>query len=156
MGCPWVETAPPLWYENEIRKTAKEVCMSAENEKKATAFCHSLFDADMAKSVEYLSEDVEYHNMPWEPVTGHAGVRKVLDPFVHGENNMLEKMDILHTTSSGNTVMNERLETWTKGDVTVKLPVVGMFEFNTQGKICRWNDYFDAKTMTPLMEALKK
>lgn len=130
--------------------------MSAENEKKVTDFCNSLFDADMAKSVQYLSEDVEYHNMPWEPVTGHAGVRKVLDPFVHGENNLLEKMDISHTSSSGNTVMNERLETWTKGDVTVKLPVVGMFEFNSQGKICRWHDYFDAKTIAPLMEALKK
>jgi limonene-1,2-epoxide hydrolase len=60
--------------------------MSTENEKIVTEFCQSLLSADMAKVVTYLSEDVFYHNIPWEPVTGHAGVRKVLDPFVHGEN----------------------------------------------------------------------
>ena len=101
--------------------------MSAENEKKATDFCNSLGDADLGKSVQYLSEDVDYHNMPWEPVNGHAGVRQVLDGFVEGDNNLLEKMDIKHTTSSGNIVMNERLETWAIGSVKVDLPVIGMF-----------------------------
>ncbi len=130
--------------------------MSAENEKKASDFCQSLEDADLGKSVQYLSEDVDYHNMPWEPVTGHAGVRKVLESFVEGNNNLLEKMDIKHTTSSGTIVMNERLETWAIGTVKVDLPVTGMFEFNTEGKICRWHDYFDAKTMAPLMAEMKK
>ncbi len=130
--------------------------MSAENEKKVTDFCLSLEDGELAKSVQYLSEDVSYHNIPWEPVTGHAGVRQVLDSFIEGDKNILEKMDIKHTTSSGNTVMNERLETWAVGNVTVKLPVVGRFEFNSEGKICSWNDYFDAKTIAPLTEEMKR
>ena len=130
--------------------------MSAENEKKVTDFCLSLEDGELAKSVQYLSEDVDYHNMPWKPVSGHAGVRKVLDSFVEGDNNLLQKMDIKHTSSSGNTVMNERLETWAVGNVTVQLPVVGLFEFNTEGKICRWHDYFNAETMAPLTEEMKR
>ena len=130
--------------------------MSAENEKKATDFCNSLQDADLGKSVQYLSEDVDYHNIPWKPVNGHAGVRQVLDGFVEGGNNLLEKMDIKHTTSSGNIVMNERLETWAIGSVTIDLPVIGMFEFNSAGKISHWHDYFDAKTMAPLTAEVKK
>ncbi len=130
--------------------------MSAENEHKVTDFLNSWFDADMGESVQYLSEDVSYHNMPWEPVSGHAGVRQFLDPVVQGENNALVKMDITHTTSSGNTVMNERIETWEIGDVRVVLPVVGMFAFNSDGKISRWNDYFDAKTVEPFMAAVSK
>lgn len=130
--------------------------MSADNEKKATDFCDSLTHADLGKSVQYLSDDVDYHNMPWKPVKGHVGVRQVLDSFVEGDNNLLEKMDIKHTTSSGNIVMNERLETWAIGSVTVNLPVTGMFEFNSEGKISRWHDYFDSKTMAPLVEEMKK
>lgn len=142
--------------QQEDRKPEKEERMSAENEKKATDFCLSLEDGELARSVQYLSEDVEYHNMPWEPVSGHAGVRKVLDSFVEGDNNILQKMDIRRTASSGTTVMNERLETWAIGTVTVKLPVVGLFEFNSEGKIFRWHDYFDAKTLAPLTEEMKR
>lgn len=129
--------------------------MSTENERIVTEFCQSLLGADMAKVVTYLSEDVVYHNIPWEPVTGHAGVRQVLDPFVHGENCAITRMDIKNTTSAGNVVMNERVETWVKGDVKVVLPVVGIFEFN-QGKITKWRDYFDSATVAPLMEAIRR
>ena len=129
--------------------------MSAENEKLVTDFCLSLQDADMGKLVAYLSEDVVYHNIPWQPVTGHAGVRQVLGPFIEGPNRASVKMDIKHTTSSGNTVMNERLETWTKGSVRLELPVLGVFELQN-GKIRQWRDYFDAKSVAPLMEAVQK
>jgi len=129
--------------------------MSVENEKLVSEFCLSLQSADMGKVVAYLSEDVVYHNIPWQPVTGHAGVRQVLGPFIEGPSRASVKMDIKHTTSSGNTVMNERLETWTKGSTRLELPVLGVFEL-TNGKITQWRDYFDAKTVAPLMEAVQK
>ena len=129
--------------------------MSATNEKTVTDFCNSLLSRDMSKLVSYLSEDVFYHNMPWQPVNGHSGVREVLTPFVEGKNVSLAKMDIKNTSSSGDVVMNERIETWVSGQVKVELPVVGVFTFNDKGKIFRWCDYFDAKTMAPLMEAMK-
>ena len=129
--------------------------MSAANEKTVTDFCNSLLSRDMNKLVSYLSEDVFYHNMPWQPVNGHAGVREVLTPFVEGKNVALAKMDIKNTSSAGDVVMNERIETWVSGQVKVELPVVGVFTFNDKGKIFRWCDYFDAKTMAPLMEAMK-
>lgn len=129
--------------------------MSIPNEKTVTDFCNSLLSRDMNKLVSYLSEDVFYHNMPWQPVNGHGGVREVLTPFVEGKNVSLAKMDIKNTSSSGDVVMNERIETWVSGQVKVELPVVGVFTFNDKGKIFRWCDYFDAKTMAPLMEAMK-
>jgi limonene-1,2-epoxide hydrolase len=129
--------------------------MSAANEKTVTDFCNSLRGRDMNKLVSYLTEDVFYHNMPWDPVHGHDGVRKVLTPFVEGPKIVLEKMDIKNTSSSGNVVMNERIEHWIAGSVKVELPVVGVFTFNDKGKIFRWCDYFDAKTAEPLTEAMK-
>jgi len=129
--------------------------MSTENEKLVTDFCNSFRGADMTKVVSYLSAEVYYHNMPWQPVTGHAEVRKVLDPFLHGKNCCLQKMDIKHTTSAGNVVMNERVETWEKGKVKLELPVLGVFTID-KGKITRWCDYFDSETIAPLMEAIQQ
>ncbi len=126
--------------------------MSAEREQFVTDFCNALAGGDMSKVVSYLSEDVFYHNIPWAPVTGHAGVQEVLDPFIGA--NLLQKMEIKHTSSSGNVVTNERLETWVKGDVQVLLPVLGVFTI-TDGKITRWCDYFDSGTIAPLMAVLQ-
>lgn len=125
--------------------------MRANNERLVTDFCNALADG-LAAMLPYLADDVLYHNMPWEPVTGHAGVRQVLEPFI-GSQKLLQKMEIKHTTSAGNVVMNERLETWVKGDVTVLLPVLGVFTI-ADGKIAKWCDYFDAGTVTPLTDAL--
>jgi limonene-1,2-epoxide hydrolase len=129
--------------------------MSTENAKLVTEFCMSLEKGDMTKLVSYLSEDVVYHNIPWEPVTGHAGVRQVLGPFLEGPGRATVKMNIKNTTVEGNTVMNERLEEWVKGSTKLDLPVLGVFEIKN-GKITHWRDYFDAKTTAPLMEAIQK
>jgi limonene-1,2-epoxide hydrolase len=129
--------------------------MSTENAKLVTEFCMSLEKGDMTKLVSYLSEDVVYHNMPWQPVTGHVGVRKVLGPFLEGPGRATVKMNITNTTVAGNTVMNERLEEWVKGSTKVDLPVLGVFELKN-GKITHWRDYFDAKTSAPLTEAIQK
>ena len=130
--------------------------MSTENEHKVSDFCFSWLKGDLAASAQYLSEDVDYHNVPWEPVTGHAGFLQVFKQFVREDLNMLRKMEIFHSTSSSNIVMNERLEHWALGEVEMQLPVVGMFELNSDGKISHWHDYFDAKTAAPLLEAISK
>ncbi|MBI3302872.1 MAG: nuclear transport factor 2 family protein [Deltaproteobacteria bacterium] len=129
--------------------------MSTANEKLVTDFCNSFFSADINKVVSYLTEDVYYHNIPWQPVTGHAGVRKVLGPFIDRKDYVIEKMDIKKTASSGDVVMNERVETWVKGSVRVELPVVGVFTIKGD-KIVRWCDYFDSVTLAPLLEPLKQ
>jgi limonene-1,2-epoxide hydrolase len=129
--------------------------MSTENEDKANSFCNSLQDGDLAKGVLYLSENVDYQNVGMSVSKGRAGVREMLDEWVHGEKNMLKKMDIKHTASSGDFVMNERLETWVLNNVTVYLPVMGIFEFDSDGKICRWHDYMDSNVLVPLMAEMK-
>lgn len=127
--------------------------MSAANEKIATDLCNALLTREVSNALPYLSEEVFYHNVPWEPVHGHAGVRKALEPFL--AHCVLEKMDIKNTASAGDIVMNERIEHWSKGKVRVQLPVLGVFTIKND-KIVRWCDYFDADTVKPLIEAMKQ
>lgn len=118
-----------------------------------TEFCNSLLAADMAKTVAYLTEDVVYHNLPWQPVVGRAEVRKVLDPLVHGENCAITKMAIHHTLAEGDVVMNARTEVWERAGVRVELPVAGLFVVRA-GQIARWSDYWDLATIQPLLDTL--
>jgi len=126
--------------------------MSEANRVFVTEFCNSLLAADMAKTVACLSEDVVYHNLPWDPVVGRSAVRQVLDPFVHGPKCALTKMEILHTVADGDVVMNARNEVWERAGVRVELPVAGLFVLRG-GQIARWSDYWDLATMKPFLDA---
>ena len=127
--------------------------MSNRNIQIVTDLCNSLLAGDMAETVKFLSEDVIYHNLPWNPVTGHAAVRKALDPFVHGPNCAARKMDIHHSAASGDIVMNARSELWERAGVSVLLPVAGVFTLH-EGLITRWDDYWDSATFQPLLDTL--
>lgn len=127
--------------------------MNDTNNRIVTNMCNSLLAGDMRKTLAYLSEDVVYHNIPWEPVTGHAGVRKVLEPFIDGPDCALKKMDILRTVADGDVVMNARSELWERACVSVVLPVAGVFTVRG-GLIVRWEDYWDAATMQPLLDVV--
>ncbi len=127
--------------------------MAIDRAKLVTDFCNSLLDGDMAKTCTYLTADVLYHNLPWAPVVGHAEVRKVLDPLVHGTNRALKVMDIQYTVGSGEVVMNARIETWERRGVRVELPVAGLFVFRDE-LIAKWCDYWDLATIQPLLATL--
>ena len=127
--------------------------MSDTNIRIVTELCNSLLAGDMAETVKFLSDDVVYHNLPWEPVTGHAAVRKVLDPFVDGPDCAVKKMDIHHSAATGDVVMNARSELWEHAGVSVVLPVAGVFTVR-DGLITQWDDYWDLATMQPLLDTL--
>lgn len=127
--------------------------MATDPARLVTDFCHSLTGGDMARTCSYLAPDVHYHNMPWAPVLGHAQVRGVLDPLLHGSGCAMQIMEIEHTLCSGEVVMNTRLETWERQGVRVVLPVAGFFVVR-DGLITRWVDYWDLATIQPLLATL--
>lgn len=118
-----------------------------------TGFCNLFTQPDIEKIVALTNEDIVYHNMPWEPSNGHDAVRKLLGPFVNPAS--CTKMEIHRSFAEGDIVMNQRTETWEYKDVKVVLPVAGIFRIEN-GKIVHWNDYFDEKTIEPLIDILYK
>jgi len=124
-----------------------------ENEQLVTKFCNLFTQPDIEKIAALTTEDVEYHNMPWETSFGHEAIRKLLGPFVNPAR--CSKMEIHHTMSRNDVVMNERTETWEYEGTVVVLPVAGVFRIR-EGKIALWNDYFDEKTIKPLIDQLYK
>ena len=122
--------------------------MSAENEKLVTDFCEAWSKLNVDKILGYLSEDCFYHNIPMEPLVGHAAIRSFAEPFLKDAQSAV--FEIKHTTSAGNVVMNERVDTFVIGPKTISLPVAGIFEI-TAGKISAWRDYFDLDSFSKQM-----
>ena len=100
--------------------------MSAENEKMVTDFCVAWSRLNVDEILGYLSEDCFYHNIPMEPCVGHAAIRAFAEPMLKGTDSA--EFEILHTTSSGNVVMNERVDRFVMGSKKIELPVTGVFE----------------------------
>ena len=122
--------------------------MSAENEKLVTDFCEAWSKLNVDEILGYLSEDCFYHNIPMEPLVGHAAIRSFAEPFLKDAQSAV--FEIKHTTSSRNVVMNERVDTFVIGPKTISLPVAGIFEI-TAGKISAWRDYFDLESFSKQM-----
>ena len=58
--------------------------MSAKNEKLVTDFCMGL-SGPLAAALAPLAEDVDYWNIPMQPVKGRDAARKVLEPWAKGD-----------------------------------------------------------------------
>jgi limonene-1,2-epoxide hydrolase len=108
-------------------------------ERFLTAFEAMDFDAALA----LLADEVEYTNVPIGTVTGHAGVRQVLEPFfapIH--ENVFE---VHRKAAAGPIVFLERLDRHRLDHGWRDLPVNSVFEVH-DGKITVWRDYFDLGT----------
>ncbi len=94
-------------------------------------------DADQLAS--YFTDDAVYHNMPMAPAEGLEAVKAALA----GVSQMTSRgWEVLHSASSGDVVLNERIDRFDMGGTEVAVQVCGVFEIR-DGKIARWRDYFD-------------
>lgn len=119
--------------------------MNAQNEKLVRDFCAAWQRRDIEELVGFFTPDAVYHNMPMAPVSGHDGIRQVLQLFVPPAQSI--DFEVLNLASSGPVVLAERVDRFVMGGKKVELPVVGVFEIR-DGKIALWRDYFDMQTWT--------
>lgn len=112
-----------------------------------------LIDAkDIEGAVALCADDVEYDNVPMGKNIGPAAVLEFLMPMVAGVDEV--KFIVHRQAATGNVVMNERTDRFTKGGVSADIPVAGIFEVDDDGKITLWRDYFDMGSVAAIMELL--
>ena len=116
----------------------------ARNVAKVRMFVDAWEALDPDVAMACLSDDIVYINQPLEPVIGQRDVRKIVAGIM-----VLTKRchwELRNCFGRGNVVVTERLDCWDfEGKPTwgLKLPCIGMFDLNDDGKICGWRDYFD-------------
>jgi len=105
-------------------------------------FCAAWGRGDTEAILEAFTDDAVYHNIPMEPCNGKAAIREFLSGFLGVVASAID-FDIRHQLTSGNVVMNERIDTIKMEAGDIALPVCGIFEVTPDGKISAWRDYFD-------------
>ena len=111
-----------------------------ENERIVTDFCNAWSRMDADELADYFTPDGIWHNTPLEPRQGREVIRENLKDLPKRVKEF--RIEILHQVSSGNVVMNERIDYMVLEDRRVALPVAGIFELE-DGKIKAWREYFD-------------
>lgn len=114
-------------------------------------FIRRLVANDLDGACELVTDDVEYDNVPMGKNYGPEGIKTVFAMMT----GMVDEVDFvtLRQLTSGNTVMNERVDRFRAGDRWMDLPVVGVFELDDAGKIALWRDYFDMATLSDQLGA---
>ena len=112
-------------------------------------FCAAVVRRDVKEICSFFAEDAVYHNMPIEPVSGHAAIEAVLQQFIAPATEV--EFEILAMATVGNKVLTERVDRFVIMGKKIELPVMGTFEIDARGKIAAWRDYFDMAQFTKQM-----
>jgi limonene-1,2-epoxide hydrolase len=112
------------------------------------AFMKAAANRDYDSAVDYLTDDIEYQNMPLPPVNGKQAVKDTLDMLLATAEG--SEWVVHREVESGDLVMNERTDRFHVGGKWLELPVAGVFELR-DGKIAVWHDYFDLDTIMKQM-----
>ena len=112
-----------------------------------TRFCAAWTDPDIAKILEFFTDDAVYHNMPIQPVQGKDAIKGMIEQFMAAFDGA--EWEILNISAAGDVVLTERVDGFT-GTKPISLQVMGVFEIK-DGKIAAWRDYFDLAEWTKQM-----
>jgi limonene-1,2-epoxide hydrolase len=102
-----------------------------------------LDSARVERLLSNVALDARYHVLGWwERCVGHRATRAELLKQGTGATN--GSFEFMNFASVGQTVLVERPRQFTLIDGHVTLHFVGVFDFDDDGKITSWRDYFDS------------
>ena len=128
----------------------RETKSSATEQYRETTntFWQALYDRDWDKVGSLFAEDGLYQDVP-APDMGAVGPEAIAKRLRIGHEPVdKHEHHIFRVIAEGNCVVTEHREDWyfPTGEI-VKLPFTSIHEYNDQGKIKLWRDYWDMGTL---------
>ena len=120
--------------------------MAANCEKIVNDFMAASSRMNIDGLLKYFAADAIWDNVPMNmPAKGHQAIRDLMLGFLKDASAFSVK--VLRSAHEGNVVFNERIDTFKmKNGKQADVPVAGVFELDSEGKIKVWRDYFDLET----------
>jgi limonene-1,2-epoxide hydrolase len=113
--------------------------------------------AEMSQSFhDAFAADCEWKIFGFPTTYGaQEGVRKVLDPSRESLGLETIQVELLHLSRDRDIVWCERVDHLLKADgsLIAKIPILGIMELDSDGRIAKWREYIDTSARHP--DALK-
>lgn len=125
--------------ENNLAEIVKEFCAAFGDGRQAAP--------DVDKLLGMFAEDGEWVLIvPGGPtIKGRDAIRAEFDRQKEFASYM--HCEILRLVASGSTVVTERLDNFTMHDRRINHALTAVFDFDDEGKIVSWREYFDMADM---------
>ena len=101
--------------------------------------------SDLDELVSFISDDAVFTDGPRGVHHGIDAIRAELETMVKVVPST--SVDIKKLVASGGTVMVERVDSFKLGGKPFDLEVAGVFDVDDNGRIKRWRDYYDLKSL---------
>ena len=113
------------------------------NEQTVRNFCTAWDEMNLDRILSLMSDDAVYHNLPVDPLNGQQQIAGFVEGFF--QITATTKFKILTLVADEQRVVTERIDTFgfKDGSIMKELPVLGIFEFDKEGKISSWREYWD-------------
>jgi limonene-1,2-epoxide hydrolase len=125
--------------------------MNASAESVVRNFLAAWLQSDVDELVGFFTDDAVYTDGP-------RGVHRGIDA-IRAELGTMVKMipstsiDIKTLVADGGTVMVERVDNFKIAGKPFDMDVAAAFDVDDQGRISRWREYYDLKSITDRVEA---
>lgn len=106
------------------------------------AFIGHWNSGDLEAMYALCRDDVVWHNVPMEPIEGKAAMREAVAGFMVNVASCDWQTHAI--AENGDQVLTERTDAFDMKDGRrAALRVMGTFDFDGEGLISAWRDYFD-------------
>ncbi|KAI9003934.1 hypothetical protein DFJ74DRAFT_713448 [Hyaloraphidium curvatum] len=123
------------------------------NEAAALAFFDAFATKDLDKICSFLADDATILNHPTPPAQSKAQWREGMAGFIGACKEIVFVIDHIATGADG-SVFSERVDKFSMNGKWLELPVVGVMEFNSEGKISAWREFWDMASFQKQMAAM--
>ena len=147
--------AKPNVREHLARNAQLNATTEADYVRLVEVFTRATLQNDLDFAMSFVSEDVEYWNLPEpRPRIGREAAKSFLEPIWGDSENVYFAYKIFRTLVNGRTVFHERVDIFRRGDRYLEVPIAGVYVFNDDNEICVWRDYFDPSGFSDVMSHL--
>jgi limonene-1,2-epoxide hydrolase len=117
--------------------------MESEQETVVRSYLKCYAAGDRTGVLNHCADDAILHSPSWrDPYVGRDSIRAELDRQFDGMSN--HRSEIRNILSKDGVVVIELIETFTSRGKEVTVHSSGVFEIDSEGKIARERDYWDA------------
>jgi limonene-1,2-epoxide hydrolase len=100
---------------------------------------------DLDEIVAFFSDDAVYTDGPRGTSRGAEAIRAEMSPLL--EMVPSTTAEVKNLVASGELVMVERVDIFEMAGKKFEVEISGVFEVDKQGRISRWRDYYDMRSL---------